>query len=188
MSAEQYPNVADGAPSSVLDDVSVHDAMHWGGISCAAVASLRDVARIMATNRVHCVVVPCLGNERDGTFAERAWGLISDLALVAACTEGPRSAADLASPDVPIAEPHWALAYATAPIVVDDRRRPIGVLAALDIARVIAADNPRSGSSGANRGPHQPISSARTAREARDEESDDLTRGRCRCPPIGGGV
>ena len=131
-----------------LERIRVGDAMHWGVITCAASAALPEVAGLIAANRVHCVVVTTLAADRDGALTERPWGLVTDTELTAAAQDtSVGSAADLATLDVPIGEAHWSLAQAarhmtetgaTHQVVVDDLRHPIGVLSALDLARVIA--------------------------------------------------
>ncbi len=148
MTETDPPDAAGRQSSPPLERARVRDAMSWSVITCAPTASLRDVAGIMATNRVHCVVVTTDESDRDGTLAERAWGLVTDLGVAAAVTAGSeRSAADVAQPDVPIAEPHWPLLQAARVmaesgtahlVVVDEQRHPIGVLSTLDVARILA--------------------------------------------------
>ena len=59
----------------------VSDAMHEGILTCDRDASLADVARTMAEERVHCVVVES-GSGESGPL----WGIVSDLDLVAAAS------------------------------------------------------------------------------------------------------
>jgi CBS domain-containing protein len=139
---------ADRHPKPALQRLRVGDAMHWGVITCAPTARLAEVAGLMAAHRVHCLIVPTLATDRDGALTERPWGLVTDLRLIAAAeTTRANSAADLASTDVPIAEPQCSLAQAarlmteraTAHlVVVDELGHPIGVLSTLDVARAIA--------------------------------------------------
>lgn len=126
----------------------VGDAMRRGVMSCPPDASLRTVARMMATHHVHSVVVPCEVPERDGTMGERVWGIVTDRALVLAGEAADEiPAGNAADRDVPVAEPHWPLAQAAKlmtdhgvshVVVVDSERRPIGMLSTLDLAGVIA--------------------------------------------------
>src|SRR5215211_1270368 len=59
--------------------IRVFDAMHRGVLTCSRDASLADVAALMASRRVHCVVVA----DEPGD-ADSLWGIVSDLDLVAA--------------------------------------------------------------------------------------------------------
>ena len=59
----------------------VEVAMHRGVITCAKDTPLLDVARTMAEERVHCIVVT---DDRADTAA--SWGVLSDLDLVAGAT------------------------------------------------------------------------------------------------------
>ncbi|MGO9497919.1 MAG: CBS domain-containing protein [Solirubrobacteraceae bacterium] len=57
-----------------LRHATVADAMHPGIVSCPAEATLSDVARLMATHRVHCIAVTGISHDNPG---ERwIWGLI----------------------------------------------------------------------------------------------------------------
>ena len=143
------PVLSNGAMStpSGLDTVRVADAMHFGVVTCAQETPLAEVARIMATERLHCVVVA-----DDLDAASSLWGLISDLDLVAAA--GVRALDDqmaegsAASPAVTVspAETLQRAAqlmteYGAAHLIVIDpvSTRPIGVLSTLDIATTLAA-------------------------------------------------
>ena len=61
----------------------VEDAMHPGVISCSPETPLRDVARIISTKHIHCVVVASTAEHG----APPAWSLISALDLVGAMTD-----------------------------------------------------------------------------------------------------
>src|SRR5262245_5863137 len=63
---------------------TVADAMHWGLVHCAPDTSLREVAALMAAERVHCVVVI-----EDPDDRQSLWGIVTDLDLVAASTVRP---------------------------------------------------------------------------------------------------
>ena len=67
--------------SPPFDEAFVLDAMRIGIINCHPETSLRDVARIMATYRIHSVVV----SEMEGG---RALGVISDRDLAIAAATG----------------------------------------------------------------------------------------------------
>jgi CBS domain-containing protein len=63
-----------------LAERRVADAMHTGVVTCPPSAPLRQVATLMATHRIHCVVV----YEADGGLpgSDTLWGVVSDLDLV----------------------------------------------------------------------------------------------------------
>jgi CBS domain-containing protein len=63
--------------SPEFDSATVLDAMRLGVVSVGPETPLREVARVMATYRIHAVVV----SEIEG---DRPWGIISDLDLTAA--------------------------------------------------------------------------------------------------------
>ena len=125
----------------------VLDVMHFGLISCTPDTPLEHVARIMATNRIHAVVVSALGAAHDQASA---WAIVSDLdiARFAWRTEG-QTAGSVASTDfVTVAADerleraaqimaeheasHLVVTHATS-------GHPVGVLSTLDLAAVIAS-------------------------------------------------
>jgi len=130
---------------SGLERRHVADAMSAGLITCDAATSVRVVAGIMAEARIHCVVVEDLG-DRD----RPAWGLISDLDLVAATAPGAadRTAAEVAATEVIAVATDETLEHAaqlmaehelTHLIAVDPvGGRPVGILSSLDIAAALA--------------------------------------------------
>ena len=126
-----------------FEEASVVDAMRIGIINCHPTASLRDVARIMATYRIHSVVV----NEMDGGSP---LGVISDVDLAAAVARGSlqSTAAELAR-----AEPltvaaddsleraaHLMAEHAVSHLVVIQPHsgHAVGMLSVLDVAGVLA--------------------------------------------------
>ncbi len=144
-----------------FSETRVIDAMHPGVLTCPVETPLRDVARMMARYRVHCVVV---FDEREEADSEGAlWGVVSDLDLAAALALDEiddRTAGGAAATPVVMIGPNETLGRAaqlmtensTAHLVVVDPEsgRPVGVLSTLDLARVAAGeatDFPR-GSSG----------------------------------------
>jgi CBS domain-containing protein len=137
-------NATAEAPSRDLSDVSVREAMHRGVLGCRLDTPLREVARIMSENRVHCVVAYGEG--------DAPWGLVADLDLVADASTGgidEYTAGSAAVTSVLTITPGETLERAaqlmaeheTAHLVVVDpaTRNPIGVLSTLDVARVLAA-------------------------------------------------
>jgi CBS domain-containing protein len=126
----------------MFDRTRVAAAMTTGVISCPPQTPLRDVARIMASHRVHAVYV--FDDE-----AGELWGLVSDLDLVAAARgDLDRLTARDASVTPLIAVQSDDLLSRAAQLlaengvshlaVLDPAARPIGVLSTLDLARVIA--------------------------------------------------
>ena len=63
-----------------FDHATVADAMHPGILSCDADATLEDVARMMSTHHVHCIVVKGAADDPAGTCGS----MISDLDLLQA--------------------------------------------------------------------------------------------------------
>ena len=127
-------------------DATVADVMHAGVLGCDPDATLADVARIMSTHRLHCVVV-------GGIVAERGehliWGVVSDMDLMAAArdpesvTAGSVAATEAVSVDAttPLAEAAQLMAeHATSHLVVTSTRRemPVGIISSLDIAAALA--------------------------------------------------
>lgn len=128
--------------------MTVTDGMTSGLISCAPETPLRNVARLMATHRVHAVFVFDYGCEDDETT--ELWGLVSDLDVAAAaCGDiDKRKARDSAvTPLVTVASDatleqaaRLMAEHGISHLAVIDpsTRRPVGVLSTLDIARTVA--------------------------------------------------
>ena len=131
-----------------LENATVGDAMHAGIASCEPEATLTDVARIMATYHVHCVVVMHPAQRQAGQ--PYVWGMVSDLDLVRAGIDpDAESAGDAAQqptisvkPTLPLLEAAELMVRdgVSHVVVVDDAdtQRPIGVLSTLDLAGVLA--------------------------------------------------
>jgi CBS domain-containing protein len=126
------------APSFEHEQVS--DVMRHGVISCEPEASLRDVARIMASYHIHAVVV---------TLRDDVWGVISSADLLqVAGTERERSdAGDVAATDFVSIAADATLEEAAQQmrdhtvehsVVVDGNGRPVGMLSTLDVAGALA--------------------------------------------------
>ena len=126
-----------------LSTGTVGEAMSPGVLTCLPVTPLRVVARMMATHRVHSIVV--FGADDD----VRPWGVISDLDLVAAIGSAANAGGIAASPVVTVT-PEETLTHAARLmaehstshllVVASDTKLPIGVLSTLDIARAVAAE------------------------------------------------
>jgi CBS domain-containing protein len=128
----------------------VSEVMHKGILSCDRDASLREVARTMAEQRVHCVVV-----ESGSGDAGPLWGVVSGLDLVAAASvrglDEQTAGGSAASPVVTISAretleraTQLMTEHGTAHIIViDEAQLPVGVLSTLDVARTLAKTNGR---------------------------------------------
>ncbi|HEY7621178.1 MAG TPA: CBS domain-containing protein [Solirubrobacteraceae bacterium] len=124
------------------------DAMHPGILSCDGDATLTEVARIMSTHHVHCIVVK--GAAEDEAEEAPLWGIISDFDLVRAGLrpDAPDSAAAIAQRPVTSVETTAALRDAaelmmtkrTGHVVAVNPQtaHPVGILSTLDIAGVLA--------------------------------------------------
>jgi CBS domain-containing protein len=131
-----------------LGGMTVADGMTSGLISCAPEAPLRNVARLMATRRVHAIFVFDYGREDDETT--ELWGIVSDLDVAAAaCGDiDKRKARDSAvTPLVTVASDatleqaaRLMAEHGISHLAVIDpsTHRPVGVLSTLDIARTLA--------------------------------------------------
>jgi CBS domain-containing protein len=129
---------------------TVLNAMQLGLIECPPEADLATVARLMAENRIHCVIVS--GIERHDRRGEQLdWGIVSDLDLMAGlrpeCADA--TAGELAASDVVIADPGDSLEHAAQLMAEHDTThlvvvsastgRPVGIVSTLDVARAMAA-------------------------------------------------
>jgi CBS domain-containing protein len=132
-----------------LDQVLVADAMHPGVLTCPLETPLPTVARMMASYRIHAVVV--FREESDDVGEAGLWGVVSDLDLVKAASAGDfegRTARGTAVTPVVVVESDDTLARAAqlmsehdvAHLVVaePDTARPVGILSTLDLARMLA--------------------------------------------------
>jgi CBS domain-containing protein len=129
-----------------LEHVRVADVMHPGVMTCPAETMLREVARMMATHRIHCVAVP----DAPGG-AVSSWGVVSDLDVVAAAAAGDvesRTAGEIAGTEalaisddesidrvVQLMSEH-ALAHLV--VVGAASGRPVGVISTLDVAGLLS--------------------------------------------------
>lgn len=128
----------------------VRDVMHPGIVSCSQTATATEIARIMASSRVHCVAV--MGLSHDERQDPLIWGIVSDLDLLEAATDAGRSATAATLAREPVISIRSTMSvhdaakamveYGAAHVVVVDpeRRTPLGILSTLDVAEVLAAD------------------------------------------------
>ena len=125
------------------------DAMHPGLISCSLDTPLRTVARMMATYRVHAILVTAHGEEE--LPGGGLWGIVSDIDLLRAAQAGDLDEQEArtiaAAPVLTVAaEEELARAaqlmveYEVAHLIVVEPRsgRPVGMLSTLDLARALA--------------------------------------------------
>jgi CBS domain-containing protein len=132
-----------------LSELRAIDAMHPGMISCPPETPLRTVARMMASYRVHAIVVHA--HEDDQLPAGDSWGVVTDADLVRAALEDDldgMTAMQVAATPVLTVTSVDALSRAmqrmieneVAHVIVIERHsgRPIGVLSTLDVARALA--------------------------------------------------
>ena len=124
------------------------DAMHEGIVTIDADATVSEVAAAMASARIHCVVVA--GVVQHGASERLAWGVVSDLDLMAALAAGDTSAraaslAATATVTVETGEPLPEAARVMAEeqvahlvVVEPGTDRPMGVVSTLDVARAAA--------------------------------------------------
>jgi CBS domain-containing protein len=128
-----------GTPA--FEEARVADAMHPGVIFCPPDSSLRTAAAIMATNHVHAVLVTAGGEAPVGVVSERrlveAAGSDADEVTVAALAEDPRTVfADDSLPQATAAMTQHGVNHL---VVVDAAGHPLGILSALDVARLLAS-------------------------------------------------
>ncbi|HEY7708177.1 MAG TPA: CBS domain-containing protein [Gaiellaceae bacterium] len=135
-----------------IDTTTVGEAMHEGVVTCDVDEPLTSVARTMAQQRIHCVVVwqePATG------AGPELWGVVSDLDLVKVAAGedvGGRTAGGSARTPAPMITPDETLRRAAqlmaehevAHLVVVDTETttPVGVISTLDVARALTG-NPR---------------------------------------------
>jgi CBS domain-containing protein len=130
-----------------LAHATVSDAMHPGILSCEPDTTLTDVARLMATHHVHCIVVAGVSHEDPPCGV---WGVISDHDLLrAAIKDGEEATArSLAQQSLVTVEATAPLRKATElmlgggvshlVVVQPGSERPIGILSTADVAGVLA--------------------------------------------------
>jgi len=132
-----------------LDTTRVAEVMHEGVLDCAPQTPLAEVAALMASRSVHCVVVD--GLERDPRGGEHlVWGLVSDRELMAAASDSrlDAPAGEVAAGEVVTVEPadtareaaRLMAEHECSHLIVTDPRsgRPLGVVSSLDVARAAA--------------------------------------------------
>jgi CBS domain-containing protein len=132
-----------------IEELRVVDAMHPGMISCPPETPLRTVARMMATYRVHAILVHADEGEELPSGTE--WGVVTDTDLVRAANSQDldalvaRQLAATPAVTVPTAEPlvralQLMVEHEITHVIAVERRslRPIGVVSTLDVARALS--------------------------------------------------
>ena len=130
-----------------LRGYTVLNALQMNLVECEANADVRSIARAMADNTIHCVVVRGI-ERRDRQGNRIGWGIVSDVDLMAGLRPGcvQATADELAASEVLVMEPSDTLEHAaqlmadheTTHVVVVDAGEPVGILSTLDVARFAA--------------------------------------------------
>lgn len=127
-----------------IEHATVRDAMRPEVLTCPPDAPLRDVARTMASEHVHSVIVSGAG------AGDREWGIVSDMDLMRAAREDvdERTASWAAASEFLSVSPDESLERAlqmmiehdvTHVVVVDAAAdKAVGVLSTLDVAGLLA--------------------------------------------------
>jgi CBS domain-containing protein len=130
-----------------LEHALVEDVMRPGIISCGPETDLITVARTMAANHVHAVVVS--GTEQTASGGEHlTWGIVTALDLAAAALPGVGTpdAGALASTEVVTVDAVEPLQHAAqlmaehqlTHLLVVSGARPVGIVSTLDVAGCLA--------------------------------------------------
>jgi CBS domain-containing protein len=123
--------------------------MHPGVISCLPETPLRAVARMMASYRVHAIIV--MPRHMGDLAHSLSWGVVSDLDLIRGAQDGdvdsdsaravartPVRSIELMAPLVDAVDAMIAEGLSHLIVVEPHAGRPVGVLSTLDVARVLA--------------------------------------------------
>lgn len=127
----------------LLSITPIRKAMQLGFFECPPDTDVATVAGLLASHRVHCLVVPSV----DGDHDRRSWATVSDREVLAALLDGAatRTAGEIARRDVLGVGPGESLLHAAglmrerdvAHLVVlsPGTDRPVGIVSSLDLAR-----------------------------------------------------
>jgi CBS domain-containing protein len=129
-----------------LPSVLAREAMHAPVVACDASATVAEVASMMASHRVHALIVEDISAERGGERLH--WAVVSDLDLLRAAVLGDdaTTAGAIAGTESLTVDADDDLAAVAGfltdhdcahAIVVEDGR-PAGVISTLDLASVLA--------------------------------------------------
>ena len=125
-----------------FEQAPVVDAMRVGIVSCPPDTTLDEVARIMATYRIHCVVV----SEMEGATPV---GVVADIDLAAAASRSRETTAGQLARSEPVTVAADDSLERAAQLMAEHEishlvviqphsGHPVGVLSALDLAGVLA--------------------------------------------------
>jgi len=147
MSVTPRPTITGSYLMPSLDHAAVSDVMRPGVLACDPESPLTEVARMMSTRHVHCVLVMQASDEGS---EPAVWGMVSDLDLVrtslrtgpetsaAACAQRPVLSVDSTTP-LREAASIMGMNRVSHMLVTDPgTQRPTGVLSTLDVAGAIA--------------------------------------------------
>ena len=141
MATETPPSTAE--LRDLLAATPVRRAMQLGFFECEPDTDVASVARMLASHRIHCLVVPDLDHSGD----RRAWATVSDREVLSALAAGPafRTAGEIARRDVFGVRPDESLLHAAGLMTQRDvahlvvlspgTDRPVGIVSSLDLAR-----------------------------------------------------
>jgi CBS domain-containing protein len=126
-------------------DAKVYDAMRVGVVTCRPDTSLADAARMMASFRIHCLIV---ADPQSGRHA-RSWAAVDALAVAGAEAEGRAgTVGEIAATEVVTIDSSAPLTQAARVmaeqgishlVAVQPRTdRPVGVISASGLAAVLA--------------------------------------------------
>jgi CBS domain-containing protein len=146
MSSTEIPSAAGSYRSPSLERARARDAMHHGVLTCPPETSLTTVARMLAHNHVHAVVVTQPHTESDE--AEHAWAVVTDVDVLRARADTDAvTAGGTASRDVVMVAPDDPLDWVAqrmvehhashAVVVSREADRPVGMISTLDVAGVL---------------------------------------------------
>jgi CBS domain-containing protein len=126
-----------------LDLMTVENYMHPGVVTCDPGTPLVTAARVLADERIHCIVVA--GIEETSRGSRIAWGTLTDRDLLRALDSGELGATvgELAASEIVTVEPAESLSRAVqlmneheiTHLVVVQTDFPVGVISSLDVAR-----------------------------------------------------
>lgn len=129
-----------------FDHATVADAMHPGILSCEPDATLTELARMMSSHHVHCIMIRAATDSP--TDEPSLWGIVSDFDVLRAGMrpDGSDTAADLGQPVIRVETTSplrdaakLMLAKGASHVVAVNPKtdRPVGILSTLDIAGVL---------------------------------------------------
>jgi CBS domain-containing protein len=128
-----------------LDLMRVENVMHAGLVGCDPASSLTSIARFLAEEQIHCLLVQGIEHTHGGD--RLTWGIVSDRDLMRAldATDAGVTAAALAGTAIPTVDPQESLdrvvqmmvSHDVTHIIVVENDYPVGIVSALDVARAV---------------------------------------------------